>query len=110
MIATVNSFLPETGQWLGLGAVLISIAMFSGLGRVRGVEQELPGVSILYGWSILAAALTVTGVFTPLAFAPTFWTLAAIAAIALFVSARRGTLDFSPILPFLRILFTILIF
>ena len=100
MIATVNSFLPETGQWLGLGAVLIALAMFSGLGRIRGVEQGLPGVSILYGWSVLAAALTVTGVFTPLAFAPTFWTLAAISAVALIQSARRGTLDLRPILPF----------
>ena len=100
MIAAIYSFLPETGQWLGLGAVLIAVAMFSGLGRIRGVEQDLPGVSILYGWSILAAALTVTGVFTPLAFAPIFWTLAAVAAIALIISARRGTLDLRPILPF----------
>ena len=100
MIATVNSFLPETGQWLALGAVLITVAMFSGLGRIRGVAQDLPGVSILYGWSILAAALTVTGVFTPLAFAPTFWTLAAVAAIALIISVRRGTLDLRPIIPF----------
>ena len=75
MIATVHSFLPDTGQWLALGAVLITVTMFSGLGRILCVEQELPGVSILYGWSILAAALTVTGVFTPLAFAPTFWTV-----------------------------------
>ena len=100
MIATVNSFLPETFQWLGLGAVMIVIAMFSGLGRICCVDQDPPGVSILYGWSILAAALTVTGVFTPLAFAPTFWTLSAVAAIALIISARRGTLDLRPVLPF----------
>jgi len=78
VLALVENFLPEPGQWLGLAAVLATLCLFAGLGRIRGVANDLPGVSILLGWSVFAAVLTLTGVFGGWPFTPVFWGLSAI--------------------------------
>ena len=47
MLAIVEAFLPETGQWLGLAAMLLVLVLFAGLGRIRGDDDDIPGVSFL---------------------------------------------------------------
>ena len=45
MLAIVEAFLPETGQWLGLAAMLV-LVLFAGL-PIRGDDNDIPGVSFL---------------------------------------------------------------
>ena len=72
MLALVEFFLPEPGQWLGLASVFATLCIFSGLGRICGVAHDLPGVSVLLGWSVFASVLTISGVFGGWSFMPVF--------------------------------------
>ena len=99
MFSIVNSLLPEPAQWVGLGATLLTLLMFAGLGSIRGVADQLPGLPILIGWSILAAVLTIVGVFTPWAFTPFFWGLAAISVLSLTVMTKPARVSLTPLLP-----------
>jgi hypothetical protein len=99
VFSILNSFLPEPAQWVGLGATLLTFLMFAGLGSIRGVSDELPGLPILIGWSVLAAVLTIVGVFTPWAFTPFFWGLAAISVFSLTFMAKPASVSLSPLLP-----------
>ena len=55
MLAIVEAFLPETGHWLGLAAMLLVLVLFAGLGRIRGDDDDIPASLSLRGWSIFAA-------------------------------------------------------
>ena len=99
MFSIVNSFLPEPAQWVGLGATLLTFLMLAGLGSIRGVSDELPGLPILIGWSVLAAVLTIVGVFTPWAFTPFFWGLAAISVFPLIIMTKHKSVSLMPLLP-----------
>ena len=99
MFSIVNSFLPEPAQWAGLGACLLTLLMLAGLGRVRGISDELPGMPILIGWSLLAVVLTIVGVFTPWAFTSFFWGLAIVSIIVLTSDAKPASANLLPLLP-----------
>jgi hypothetical protein len=99
VFSIVNSLLPEPAQWVGLGATLLTLLMFAGLGSIRGVADQLPGLPILIGWSILAAVLTIVGVFTPWAFTPFFWGLSAISVLSLTVMTKPARVSLMPLLP-----------
>ena len=92
MLAIVEAFLPETGQWLGLAAMLLVLVLFAGLGRIRGDDDDIPGVSFLRGWSIFAAVLTLVGVFGGWPFSPVYWGLW-IAGLALLIWNRRAVIS-----------------
>lgn len=99
MLTVVESLLPETGQWIGLGAALLVTLMFAALGRVQGVSNELPGANILFGWAIVASVLTIAGVLTPWVFTPFFWLLVGCAPVVLIWSYRRGGFEWPALLP-----------
>ncbi|MEC7656040.1 MAG: hypothetical protein VX416_06780, partial [Pseudomonadota bacterium] len=88
MLAIVEAFLPETGQWLGLAAMLLVLVLFAGLGRIRGDDDDIPGVSFLRGWSVFAAVMTIVGVFGGGPFSPVYWGLW-IVGLALLIWNRR---------------------
>ncbi|MBO89585.1 MAG: hypothetical protein CMP14_08685 [Rickettsiales bacterium] len=92
MLALVEYFLPEPSQWLGLASVLASLCLFSGLGRIYGVAQDLPGVSVLLGWSVLAAVLTISNVFGGWFFMPVFGCLSVI-GIGMLIWNRHALLS-----------------
>lgn len=90
MSAMIDYALPSAAQWLGLAGVLLGVLFFTVLGRLAGVPDRLPETTLISGWAILAAVLTVTGVFTGLPFSYPFWAMAALGALAFGVLARRG--------------------
>ena len=91
MLAIVEAFLPEAGQWLGLAAMLLVLALFAGLGRIRGDDDDIPGVSFLRGWSVFAAVMTIVGVFGGGPFSPVYWGLW-IVGLALLIWNRRAVI------------------
>ena len=90
MSAMIDYALPSAVQWSGLAGVLLGALFFTVLGRLAGVPDRLPETALISGWAILAAVLTVTGVFSGLPFAYPFWAMAAVSALAFGVLARRG--------------------
>ena len=99
MFSIVNSFLPEPTQWVGFGATLLTFLMLAGLGSIRGISDDLPGLPILIGWSVLTVVLTIVGVFTPWAFTPFFWGLAAISVFSMVIMIKHTSVSLMPLLP-----------
>ena len=90
MSAMIDYALPNAVQWLGLAGALLGALFFTVLGHIAGVPDRLPETALISGWAILAAVLTVTGVFSGVPFAYPFWAMAALSALAFGVSLRRG--------------------
>ena len=100
MIDALNSFFPGSNQWIGLAAIILTITMFAGLGRMRGIASDMPGVSILIGWSVFVSVMTLAGVFTLASFSTVFWVLAAISLVTLIFTARHRILGIRPLVPY----------
>ena len=99
MFSIIDSFLPDASQWVGFFSVILATLMFTGLGRIWGVSEQLPGVPILFGWMLLTGVLTLIGVFSSWAFSPIFWGLALVSVIVLIMRWRNTAIALAPLLP-----------
>jgi hypothetical protein len=99
-LQALQVFLPEAGQWIGLGAAGCVALVFAAVGTVPGSSRELPAVTVLTGWAITAGTLTVVGVYTSLPFSAVWWALGGIAVLSLIWTRGAALAGLKGFLPF----------
>jgi len=90
MSGYLGNFLEHWGQVTSLAAVAAVWLGFAALGAVVAGRDRVREATPIYGWAVVSFAFTLLGVATAVSFTWLAAVLAALAAAALTVAARRG--------------------